>query len=85
MIPVDITRSVMTTCDAAAYLGKKPQTLRKWRVAGGGPRYIRMGSGPLARVGYRLADLEAWLAARTFESTSAESVAAHAPSRTSAV
>jgi len=48
--------------EAAEYLGVKPQTLAAWHVTG---RY----NLPVVKVGrsvrYRLADLEAWLAART--------------------
>ncbi|MSQ03440.1 MAG: DNA-binding protein [Myxococcales bacterium] len=51
------------------------QTLRKWRLTGRGPPYIRLG-GPMGRVLYRRADLDAWLGARTFRSTAAEAVAA---------
>jgi hypothetical protein len=67
--------TIFPTAGAAEYLGRQPQTLRKWRLNGGGPRYIRMGRGKAARVGYRLSDLEAWLEARTFESTSEETAA----------
>jgi len=59
---------------AAEHLGVKPQTLRAWRLRGGGPAYVRL-SGPTGRVAYRLADLDAWIAARTFTSTAAESAA----------
>ena len=77
-------QAIFTTREAATYLGRQPQTLRKWRVTGSGPRYVRMGAGYFARVGYRLADLEAWLTTRTFESTSAESVRASTSGPTSA-
>ena len=55
---------------AADLLGLKPQTLRKWRVTGGGPPYVRLGG----RVAYRRADVDAWIADRTFTSTAAETV-----------
>ena len=64
---------LLLTIDAAAFLGLKPQTLRKWRVTGAGPPYIRLG-GPLGRVAYRRSDIDAWITARTFESTAAEAV-----------
>jgi predicted DNA-binding transcriptional regulator AlpA len=67
--------SLLSTATAAAYLGFQPQTLRKWRVSGEGPPYIRLGDSPRARVAYRLADLDAWLEARTWRSTAAETVA----------
>jgi predicted DNA-binding transcriptional regulator AlpA len=67
--------SLLTTAQAAAYLGLRPQTLRKRRLTGDGPPYVRLGDGPRARVAYRLADLEAWMAERTWRSTAAETVA----------
>lgn len=67
--------SLLSTAQAAEYLGMQPQTLRKWRVTGDGPPYIRLGDSPRARVAYRLKDLDAWLAARTWRSTAAETVA----------
>ena len=45
------------TAGAAAALGLSPATLRKYRVRGGGPAFVRLGS----RVVYRRADLEAWV------------------------
>ena len=72
----DITKStrLLTSPEAAAYLSRQPQTLRLWRVRGFGPRYIRMGNAPYARVAYRTQDLEEWLAARTFRNTTQETV-----------
>lgn len=55
----------------------KPQTARRERMRGTGPRYIRTG----ARVLYRLADVEAWLEARTFRCTAEEHVAAEDAAR----
>jgi excisionase family DNA binding protein len=56
------TKKLLTRKEAAEYLGVKPQTLAVWHCAG---RYKL----PVVKVGravrYRLADLEAWLAART--------------------
>jgi excisionase family DNA binding protein len=53
---------LLTRREAAAYLGVRPETLAVWHCTG---RY-RL---PVVKVGravrYRLADLEAWLAART--------------------
>jgi predicted DNA-binding transcriptional regulator AlpA len=65
--------SLMTSPDAAHYLTLAPQTLRAWRVTGKGPRYHRIGGN---RVVYRRADLDEWLAGRTFTSTSEEQRAA---------
>jgi hypothetical protein len=40
-----------------------PRTAQRWRVSGCGPRFVRAGP---RRILYRLSDVEAWLAARTF-------------------
>ena len=44
----------------AARWGVALGTLSNWRRAGKGPRYIRLGSGPRARVVYKLADIKAY-------------------------
>lgn len=67
---------VLNTVQAAKVLGRQPQTLRLWRLRGGGPRYLRLGNGVHARVAYRPSDLDAWLRARTFVSTSEEAAKA---------
>jgi hypothetical protein len=58
------TSAVLFETDAAAYLGLRPQTLRLWRSKKKrrGPAYVKLGDGPGARVRYRIADLDAWLA-----------------------
>jgi predicted DNA-binding transcriptional regulator AlpA len=66
---------LLTGPETARYLGIKPQTLRKWRLTGHGPPFVRIGDSPRSRVAYRLSDIEAWVAARTFASTAAETVA----------
>lgn len=50
-----------TTREAAAYLGRQPQTLRRWRSERTGPRYSGSGNG----IRYRESDLNAWIAANT--------------------
>jgi hypothetical protein len=65
---------LLTTGEAAAFLGRKPQTLRLWRVRGVGPAYVRMGDTPTSRAGYRPQALEDWLTSRTFRSTAEETV-----------
>jgi hypothetical protein len=57
---------MLTTEQAARYIGLKAQTLRIWRCRGDGPPYYRLSlylskRGP---AGYRRADLERWLAER---------------------
>ena len=44
---------------AAAAIGVTVGTLKRWRREGVGPVYCRIGN----RVRYRIADLDAWLAA----------------------
>jgi hypothetical protein len=60
-----------TTKDISARFGLKEQTWRKFRLQGGGPPFIKLtlGNHNKGRVMYRIADVEAWLAARTFRST----------------
>ena len=52
------TRRILRTLEAATYLGLSPSTLEKYRVRGGGPKFIRLGG---RAVGYDLRDLDAWL------------------------
>jgi len=46
--------TVLTTRQAAAYLGVSKVTLERWRMQGIGPRYVKHGR----YVRYRLHDLE---------------------------
>lgn len=48
----------------ADWLGEKHQTLRKWRLDGVGPKYIKGGS-----VRYRVRDVRLWLDSKTVQST----------------
>ncbi|WP_082737934.1 MULTISPECIES: helix-turn-helix domain-containing protein [unclassified Sphingomonas] len=48
---------LLTTKDAAAYLNIKPETLTKWRWAGTGPKYYRVGGA----VRYDKNDVDAFL------------------------
>jgi len=48
---------LLTTKQAAYYLGISTRTLQKMRTDGRGPRYCKHGS----YVRYRIDDLEAWL------------------------
>jgi predicted DNA-binding transcriptional regulator AlpA len=58
--------------EAAQYLGIAPATLAKWAVTGGGPPMYKIS----AAVIYDTADLDAWLADRRREHTSAKSTGA---------
>jgi hypothetical protein len=53
--------ALMNEADAAKHLGVQPKTLTRWRWAGKGPRYVKVG----ALVKYALADLEAYIAGAT--------------------
>ena len=66
--------ALLSTADAADYLGLRPQTLRVWRVEGGGPPYIRFGAKGRGTVAYKILDLEAWVNQRRWPHTSAETV-----------
>ena len=63
--------TLMTTAQLAERLHLRPQTLRKWRIAGHGPRWIRLSPGR-GRIVYSLRDVEIWLASRAHRSTSEE-------------
>ncbi len=62
------SRPLMTEKDAAIYLNMAVPTLRKWRVQGGGPVFLKLSRA----VRYDVADLDAWIAERRRASTSAE-------------
>lgn len=51
---------LLTTADAADWLGLAPYTLRRWRSEGRGPHWVKVGR--LAR--YRHRDLEVFAAER---------------------
>lgn len=60
-VPAMPSNIVISEPEAARRLGISPRTLQRWREEGGGPAFVRLG---LRRVGYRPADLDAWVAAR---------------------
>ena len=57
---------LLTTTQAAEYVGLSPRTLERYRVTGEGPRHLKVGR----RVLYRPADLDEWLADKVRRSTS---------------
>ena len=63
----------LTNNEAAEFLRLSPRTLEKQRVLGGGPRFRKFGR----RVMYAVADLDAWAADRSFETTSDPEYAEH--------
>lgn len=66
----DALAELLTTVVVAAYLGCKKNTLEIYRLTGKGPPFIKIGDGKQAPVRYRRSDVEAWLAQRSFRSTS---------------
>lgn len=62
---------LLNTRDAASYLGLSAKSLERWRSDGTGPAFVKAGPGRRAAVRYRKSDLDAWIDAQTFQSTSA--------------
>ena len=52
---------VVRPAEAACLLSVSLSLLKKWRVQGGGPRFVRLGG---RAIGYRRAELSDWIAAR---------------------
>jgi excisionase family DNA binding protein len=61
----DTRRAVLSTPEAADYLGLKKPTLDGWRSRGFGPKFIRQGR----KVSYRQKELDEWLEAGLRSST----------------
>lgn len=57
--------ALLTTTEAAVYLNIQPATMEQHRWNGRGPRFVKIGRS----VRYRQADLDAYLDARVFAST----------------
>ncbi len=64
-----MTRRILRTLEAATYVGLSPSTLEKYRTAGGGPRFVRLGG---RAVGYDVEDLDAWLDEQRLATSEAE-------------
>jgi predicted site-specific integrase-resolvase len=62
----------LKTAEAADFLQVKPTTLEQWRWQGTGPKFIKMNRA----VRYRREDLEAFIEARVFGSTTEAQAAA---------
>ncbi len=60
-------QTVMRPPQASKYLGLSTSFLAKKRLAGDGPRFIRLSA---RAIGYQQADLDAWLKAKRCGSTS---------------
>lgn len=61
-----MTSDIFNTREAAAYVRLGKPTLERFRVAGDGPRYCKLGGA----VRYRRADLDDWMESRLIRSTS---------------
>lgn len=66
--PTDLPIQLLTTPQAAEVLGVTPDTLRRWRMKGFGPKYVRhMPTASNSPVLYAVRDLEAWIDAHTVD------------------
>jgi hypothetical protein len=54
-----LTTSLLTTNQVSTALSLQPATLKKWRVLGIGPKYLRVGR---RAVRYRLVDVKRFVA-----------------------
>lgn len=52
------TRAVLSSKEAAQYIGVSHPTLERWRADGEGPAFIKLGA---RRIGYRISALDRWL------------------------
>jgi hypothetical protein len=59
---------LFTPSEAAEFLRANERSLERWRSAGNGPAFIKIGR----RVCYRLADLENWVAQQRRSHTTAD-------------
>ncbi len=67
-----MTEVFLTTQDLAQRWGMKPQTIRKRRVTGGGPKYVRLGDSPHSKPLYPLSEVERYERERMFCHTAEE-------------
>lgn len=51
----------LSTGELARLLGLRPQTLRRWRSRGCGPRFVRFGDTRRGRVRYARRDVAGWI------------------------
>jgi predicted DNA-binding transcriptional regulator AlpA len=59
-----MSEQLMTTAQAAAFLGLKQNTLEHWRTYGKGPAIVRLSP---RTVRYRRSDLAAWVESRVVD------------------
>lgn len=60
---------LLREAQVAELLGLSRDGLRRLRIRGGGPPYIRLGD---LKVAYRREDIEAWIKSRTFRDYASE-------------
>ncbi len=59
-----LSSSLLTTHQASDLLGLQPATLKRWRVVGTGPKYIRIGRRTIR---YRPADIKHFISQSNVE------------------
>ena len=65
---IDATRRrLVRTGGASEYLALAVSTLEKFRLSGGGPRFVKLGGRAIA---YDVKDLDEWIEERKISSTS---------------
>ncbi len=74
MTTMTVPRALANEAEAARILGLSVKTLRRWRWAGKGPRFLKIEGA----VRYDLEDIEAFIAAARRTSTSDDGTAAQA-------
>ncbi len=55
-----MSQNLLTTKTLSERLNVGEQTLRKWRLSGVGPAYIKLGDTKNAKVRYDLSDIQKW-------------------------
>lgn len=68
--PTSPQKLYLNSQETADLLRLSIRTLERMRVEGTGPKFLKAGKGTRSRVLYRPADIEAWLDANAFHSTS---------------
>lgn len=67
--PIDLDADYLTPEGAGKVVHLSPRTLEGMRHRGDGPPFAKLGAGQSARILYRRADLDAWVASRIRQST----------------
>lgn len=66
-----VPQKLLTNAEAAAMLGLQPTTLEIWRTRGKGPKFVKLGCSKQAPIRYNEQEIQSWLEAQCFNSTSA--------------